>query len=871
VSLVTETAGEELRVERYKNGTFKANIIVGFFLFLVAFLPRAFGLNVFITIDEYLWIERSGRFLGALSKANWPATFHVGHPGVTTRWTGVLGILAAYLPRLQWASGQLLVDGQPLQDFNFLAELTAHIVDILAAVRYPTVILTSIGVAGLYFLIRPLFGQRAALLSALLIAWEPFYLAHSRVIHHDALSATFMVLSLLSFMVYLRGPRPFLHLALSGLMAGLAFLSKSPSLFLVPFTVLLCLEAYWARRKSLWPLDWRHVAELGRNWAIWGLMAALVFVLLWPTMWVQPLRTIQGVIHKALHYAGSPHGRGIFFLGKVRPNPGPFFYPLAILFRLTPLTLVGLGGSLFLLNKRRSVNWKSSSSQGHGEENGAKDRWRVVQIFSLWAFILLYELFMTMGSKQHDRYLLPIFPVMDILAALGLLGLGEMIWKWAGERFGGVPGIPRFHTYALGVGLVLLLQGGFALPHYPYYLTYYNPLLGGGWLAPRIIWVGWGEGLDQAAQYLNVKGGEVRATSWYREKCFNPFFLGQSFHWSKRSIFWSKLDYVVFYINQVQRHFPDLQFVQCFRSLEPEHTVRIKGIDYAWIYRVPKPLPDCVVPAQYVKQTQFGDQILLLGYDVVENREPFDGKLRINLYWRALRDIEEDYTIYLKLVNDASKVWGQQDSRPYWDGLPTNSWEKGQVVGDPRELEVLPGTPSGLYWVEIIPYDLHSEQTLEPVNGEKSLLGPVEIPPWESLSIEELGIEHLLKANLGDRVSLLGYNIESGFWPGDNVHLTLFWQCMAEMEQSYTVFVHLVDGGDNIVAQKDNPPVDGFYPTSKWETGEIVRDQYDLLISPDAPVGDYEIKVGMYLAKTGERLSVNGNGAVQLTEVVIAW
>ncbi|NIO70688.1 MAG: hypothetical protein GTN71_17065, partial [Anaerolineae bacterium] len=91
-----------------KHKTVKENIAVGSFLFLVALLPRAFGLNVFITPDEYLWIERSGEFLAALLRADWAATFQVGHPGLTTRWTGVLGILATYLPRLQTASGQLL-------------------------------------------------------------------------------------------------------------------------------------------------------------------------------------------------------------------------------------------------------------------------------------------------------------------------------------------------------------------------------------------------------------------------------------------------------------------------------------------------------------------------------------------------------------------------------------------------------------------------------------------------------------------------------------------------------------------------------------------------------------------------------------------
>jgi hypothetical protein len=110
--------------------------------------------------------------------------------------------------------------------------------------------------------------------------------------------------------------------------------------------------------------------------------------------------------------------------------------------------------------------------------------------------------------------------------------------------------------------------------------------------------------------------------------------------------------------------------------------------------------------------------------------------------------------------------------------------------------------------------------------------------------------------DLGGQVRLLGYDIQSGFHPGNTIHLTLFWQCLAKMDQNYTVFTHLVDGEGRLWGQKDNPPVDGFYPTSQWKEGEIVRDPYDIDISPDAPLGEYRIEMGMYLAETGERLPV---------------
>ena len=70
--------------------------------------------------------------------------------------------------------------------------------------------------------------------------------------------------------------------------------------------------------------------------------------------------------------------------------------------------------------------------------------------------------------------------------------------------------------------------------------------------------------------------------------------------------------------------------------------------------------------------------------------------------------------------------------------------------------------------------------------------------------------------------------------------------------------------------QKDNPPVDGFYPTTGWEAGGIVRDQYDLSISPDAPPGQYQIEVGMYLVETGERLPILAeDGSVQGDKILL--
>jgi len=249
----------------------------------------------------------------------------------------------------------------------------------------------------------------------------------------------------------------------------------------------------------------------------------------------------------------------------------------------------------------------------------------------------------------------------------------------------------------------------------------------------------------------------------------------------------------------------------------------------------------------------FGQEFRLMGYNLEADQvEP--GQVGLTLYWQALRPPATRYDVLLKLINASYKVWGQQSGPLPGLFLPLEWWKQGQIVKDRRAIKLLSATPPGSYYVEVHVYGSSAEGWLEPEGKCDVLLGPVQVSRREPPAIADLNMDRPVGAVLDEHVRLLGYNIESGFHPGDNIHLTLFWQCLEEMEQSYTVITHLVDAGDNIVAQKDNPPVDGFYSTTKWKVGEIVRDQYDLTIPQDVAPGEYRFKVGMYLVATGERL-----------------
>jgi hypothetical protein len=251
----------------------------------------------------------------------------------------------------------------------------------------------------------------------------------------------------------------------------------------------------------------------------------------------------------------------------------------------------------------------------------------------------------------------------------------------------------------------------------------------------------------------------------------------------------------------------------------------------------------------------FGQEVRLMGYSLETDQVEPD-QVGVTLYWRALQPPATRYDVLLKLISTSYKVWGQQSGPLPGLFLPLEWWKGGQIVKDRRVVEPLSAAPPGPYYVEVHVYNPSTEKWLEAEGECDLLLGPGQVSRREMPAVEDLDMDHPIGAVLGERVRLLGYNVESGFRPGDNIHLTLFWQCLEKMEQTYTVFTHLVDAEDNLVAQKDNPPVDGFYSTAKWEVGEIVRDQYDLVIPSEVPSGEYRLKVGMYLHETGERLPI---------------
>jgi 4-amino-4-deoxy-L-arabinose transferase-like glycosyltransferase len=119
------------------------------------------------------------------------------------------------------------------------------------------------------------------------------------------------------------------------------------------------------------------------------------------------------------------------------------------------------------------------------------------------------------------------------------------------------------------------------------------------------------------------------------------------------------------------------------------------------------------------------------------------------------------------------------------------------------------------------------------------------------------GIQHPLRADLGGRVRLLGYDLSAErVASGEILLLTLYWQALSPMAERYTVFTHLLDAGQKIQAQVDSEPQGGGLPTDRWAAGQVVQDNYALTVSAEALPGPHTLEVGMYLLETLDRLPV---------------
>ncbi len=774
-------------------------------LFGLALWLRQDNLIHFVTADEHNWVYRSGLFLHALIQQDWVGTSVWYTPAVTTTWLGSASLAIFY-------KMQPTTLNQPLAEWLLSFPRNRIDLHILLALRWSTVLFTSLMVALIYALARNLWPRPLALLGALFLLTEPHLLAVSRIIGHDAPITFLSTASLLSFF-YARRLMPkqpqsgfwaktysYRYFILSGLWTGLAILSKAPAIILLPFIGVMALVDLGVSKDK--PNQISPRLTFARQWllalTIWAGITLLTFILFWPAAWIDPLGQIWYVISRAFFSSTGLEDGDIQPFWSI-PNLGAFYYLINGMYKISPFLTLGVllaivGGALKIRRERPSLANLIN-----------------LELFWLTIFVILFTIMMTLGVKKSPRYILPTFPPLSFIAAWGWLNLLNLPLI---KSCAFIKSRPMLRYYwKTGTILILgTLAVLFTFNYAPYYFTYFNPLLGGSSTAPTVVRIGWGEGLDELGRWFKAQPDAAanRVGVRYTATLY-PFYQGNI-----ASPISEELDFVAFYIKQSQSGYPAPEILAYFENQPSLHRVELNGIEYAQVYQGPGAIPIGIDAAN-----------MPLAYRPATIYAPLGDQLNIDLLW-GLSPLNDDL-VQLTLQSPAGTIILESQAKIKAETKGVRVSKHHFDIPNHRETYTL--------WL--------NDQSLGQIKARL-----LDIPPdFKSLD-----------AVLAGQLKLAGSQQTVA---EQHLYLDLAWQGWPQASNDYTVFVQLLDQNEQRVAGVDVAPEKSF---TSLDRKEIMITHYDIPLPDDLPPDSYRALVGLYYFAGDELINV---GAVTLESLII--
>ncbi len=266
-------------------------------------------------------------------------------------------------------------------------------------------------------------------------------------------------------------------------------------------------------------------------------------------------------------------------------------------------------------------------------------------------------------------------------------------------------------------------------------------------------------------------------------------------------------------------------------------------------------LPDEIdfAPVRTIPPLRFGDDLELVGW--AGERDLAAGRWQGTLYWRALRPIGHNYLSFAQaLTQDYERLGGADVLMGGWP-LPPTLWQAGQVYPQPVSFE-LPALAAGAYRLVVGVYPPFGRPVEAFAVGGQALPAPVTVD-WLRVPVmmPPLTAGQPVEAVFDERIALRAYTVtqaEAGVW-----RVQLAWQALSDLDGlDATVFVHLLNEAGEIVAQRDERPLNGSYPTLVWRAGESIITEYTLSADDAAA-----LRVGLYTLPEVRNLPVVLNGA----------
>ena len=289
-------------------------------------------------------------------------------------------------------------------------------------------------------------------------------------------------------------------------------------------------------------------------------------------------------------------------------------------------------------------------------------------------------------------------------------------------------------------------------------------------------------------------------------------------------------------------------------------------------YHAPDPLrsvPAQATPYQAIYRTPHGEEIELLAVKVEGGRFQPGDEVSVTLYLRTAAPIQSDYPLFIQLLAQEELVVGNVTTHPGWGRLPTSLWQPGAIYADRYQVTVWDNVSnrSPLMTKVFVGFvDPRSRLPLPVHTADGVAVDRAYVSELSVLSNQPLDPAIFLlrptDADFSGQIRLLGYEYPPGGQVGRDrqIFVTLLWEASGQPAQDYTAFVHLVNGQGEQVSGFDQPPAEGRFPTSVWQTGDRSLSRFPIEIPAGLAPGTYELWAGLYADEAGlERLPVTAN------------
>lgn len=256
--------------------------------------------------------------------------------------------------------------------------------------------------------------------------------------------------------------------------------------------------------------------------------------------------------------------------------------------------------------------------------------------------------------------------------------------------------------------------------------------------------------------------------------------------------------------------------------------------------------PNSPQPADQVLQVDFGEAIRLVGVDDwPEIISAGEHQLPITLYWRSLRELDTNYSVFVHLDTPAGETVATVDEvNP--ENIPTRNWPPGLYLRNALQLIVPDNLPPIRYDLTTGIYDRATGERLVNDQGSVYTLGHLWISPTK---------QPQTSGPLASFGSIELHQVEI-----DEASLNLIWHVPQPVDVDYVIFVHAINENNEVVAQADGAPYGGLYPPSKWLPGQFIEDHRDFNFPPET----VHLAIGLYHPETHQRLPAQDGAGSRL-------